>query len=504
MRRLFASGAVAATTLTVAAVAAGAVGDLAERRCQSGDTGTDPQCTLVLAATVGGFGSPLGAVESVTVGRNGKFVYAAARASDAIARFRRPGNGSLVYRGCLTGNSDMPCAQIRSARPTGVGSGLRDVRTLVFSRDGDFAYAAVAGDDAVARFRVGRQGKLRYRGCIGGDADAACREVPEATPGGADSGLDHPKSLALSRNGKSLYLAATNDAALVRFRRNRRTGTLRFGGCITGESGSGPAGSGACREIPEANGQGDDSGLDDARGLALSPDSRWLYGVSSDDDAVFRFKRNRRNGKLTYRGCISGESESFPACELVEAAEPNGANSGFDDLRALAMTRDARSIYVTSRGDDAVVELRRGLRRGTLTYKRCLSGDLDSAAGEPCDSTPVTATNGDDSGIDAAEGVIASRDGRSVYVTSAQDSAIVEFERTRATGRLAFGRCLSGDFETGFVVGTSACSELSFSTAEGDNSGIGFPAFTALSRDDKSLYVAASGDASVFHFARER
>ena len=505
MRKLIAAGAMAAATLTAAAAAAGGpAGDLDEGDCVSGELASDGPCELIPAAAADGNGSGLNAVESVTVSRNGRFVYAAARADASIARFRRRGDGSLLYLGCVSGNSDSSCAAIRRARSGGVGSGLQDVRALVLSRDGDSAYAAVAGADAVARFRVGREGKLRYRGCIGGDSDAACREIRHATPGGADSGLDHPKSLTLSRNGKSLYVAATNDAAIVRFRRNRKTGALRFGGCITGESGSGPAGSRACRQIPEANGQGDDTGLDDARGLALSPDSRWLYGVSSDDDAVFKFKRNRRSGRLAFRGCTTGESESVPACAPVVGVSPAGANSGFDDLRALTITHDGRSVYVTSRGDDAVVEFRRNLRKGTLTYKRCLSGDLDSAAGEPCDSVPVTATNGEDSGMDGAEGVVASRDGRSVYISGSNDASVVEFTRSPATGALTFKFCDSGDYETGHFVGTAACSELSLSTAEGDNSGIGFPQFMALSRDDRSLYVAAAGDDSVFHFARER
>jgi hypothetical protein len=307
--------------------------------------------------------------------------------------------------------------------------------------------------------------------------------------------------MTLSRDGRSLYVAATSDAAIARFARNPRTGRIKFGGCITGETESGPGGSGACRRIAGATVAGDHSGLDDARGLALSPDGKWLYGVASDDDAIFRFKRSRRNGKLDFRSCITGDSEV--GCRDAPTTSPGGGNTGFDDLRALAMTRDGRSIYVTSRGDDGVLEFRRSARTGSLSYKRCHSGDLDAAGGDPCLSAGVPAAFGADSGFDAAEGIVASRDGRSVYVSTANDSSVVEFRRNRSNGRLAFRTCDSGDFDTG-PLGTSACSTLTVANAEGDNSGIDFPAFMAISPDDRSLYVASGGDDSIFPFVRER
>ena len=92
--------------------------------------------------------------------------------------------------------------------------------------------------------------------------------------------------------------------------------------------------------------------------------------------------------------------------------------------------------------------------------------------------------------MDAAEGVAASRDGRSVYISTADDSSVVEFVRSRQTGRLTFRTSDSGDTDTGHFVGTTACSELTLLHLEGAGTGIDFPQFMALSPDDRSLYVA--------------
>ena len=284
-------------------------------------------CVEIPGATSNGEGSGLSRVESVTVSADGRWVYAAGRSDHAIARFKRDGStGALSYKGCISGQSGLPCNAIRTAVLGGDDSGLANVRSIALSRDGESAYAVAADDDAIARFDVGRRGKLRYRGCIGGDSEAPCKQLPRAAPEGTDSGLDHPKSLTLSRDGRWLYAAATSDASIVRFSRNPRNGRLKFSGCVTGEIESGPGGSRACKRIGDIRPNGDNSGLADARGLAISPDQRWLYGVSSDDDAVFRFERGRSSGKLKYRGCLTGESESVPACRPVEAASSFGAN----------------------------------------------------------------------------------------------------------------------------------------------------------------------------------
>src|SRR5438045_3498617 len=82
-----------------------------------------------------------------------------------------------------------------------------------------------------------------------------------ATPAAANSGLDSVGSVAVSSDGKSLYASSEEDDAVARFTRNTTTGALTYNNCITGESESGPAGTGACAAIPKAAASGDASGL---------------------------------------------------------------------------------------------------------------------------------------------------------------------------------------------------------------------------------------------------
>ena len=172
----------------------------------------------------------------------------------------------------------------------------------------------------------GAVGDLTYRGCItgetqsgppGGGGTGACTAIPGASSFGTNSGLNGLESVALSRDGRSLYAASANADAVSRFRRNRDTGRLTYRGCISGDSNS------ACQEIPDASLGGSNSGLDSLRAVALSRDGKFLYAVLVSDDAVSRFRRNRDTGSLTYRGCISGESGN--ACTATRTrlrAEP--------------------------------------------------------------------------------------------------------------------------------------------------------------------------------------
>src|SRR5439155_25818790 len=155
-----------------------------------------------------------------------------------------------------------------SATPLGVSAGLDGPRELALSSDGTSLYAASTGDDAIARFeRDTTTGALTYKGCITGRTETgpagsgACTAIPSANSRGSNSGLDAPQALALSADGRSLYAAAERDDAVARFRRNTTTGALAYKGCVTGDTQSGPGGSGACAQIASAALRGSNSGL---------------------------------------------------------------------------------------------------------------------------------------------------------------------------------------------------------------------------------------------------
>ena len=353
----------------------------------------------------------------------------------------------------------------------------------------------------------GAVGGLTYRGCITGESESgppggggtgACETIPDASSDGENSGLQGLESVALSRDGRSLYAASGDDAAVSRFRRDRDTGKLTYRGCLSGDDES------ACEEIPAATpgGFGEQSGLDNLQSLVLSRDGKSLYAASAGDSAVARFKRDQDTGKLTYKGCITGETESGPsggggtgACKAIPGASSDGENSGLEGLRSVALSRDGRSLYAASGGDAAVSRFKRDRGTGKLTYKGCLSGDKASACKEIPDATP--GGFGDNSGLQSLASVALS--GKSLYAASGGDSAVARFRRDGDTGELTYRGCISGDDE-------SACKEIPVATPGGfgEQSGLDNPQSLALSGDGKSLYVASLGDSAVGRFRRER
>lgn len=494
-----------AAALIGPASASAAVGDLTYKGCISGNTALGPDhCELTAGAASNGTLSGLNSVESVTVSPDGRRVYAAGRDDDSIALFKRdPQRGALTFAGCYTGDSlSGACDQIPTDTSGGHGSGLDDVRAVAIAPGGKQAYTVSAQDDAVARFKRHVNGRLEFLDCVTGDTDSgpggtgACTQLPSAAAGGANSGLDHPKSLVVSPDGKSLYVASTEDTAIVRFKRDTASGELTFKDCVTGETESGSAGSGACTEIDADGGNGDNSGLDDPRGLAVTKDGKTLLGVSSDDDALFVFDR-AGNGALTFDSCFTGESETAaanPDCDTLIATS-NGTDSGFDDSRSIAVSRDASSIYLVSRFDAAIVHFQLSGPQGV----ECYSADTGAAGDDPCISILTPTAGGNNSGFGSPESAVLSHDGRTLYVSSANDAGVAAFKRNLDTGALSFKGCITGEIGV-----DPPCEGIPEMTANGLNSGLDFPQFIGLSPDDKSLYVAAAGDDAVATFKRKR
>src|SRR3712207_3553844 len=103
------------------------------------------------------------------------------------------------------------------------GRAVTSPEDLVVSPDGRHVYVAAFGSHAVAVFardrRTGLLEQLRgRRGCL-----------RQGGGGGCASGraLGGPAAIAISPDGRNLYVAASGSDALSIFARNRRTGALR-------------------------------------------------------------------------------------------------------------------------------------------------------------------------------------------------------------------------------------------------------------------------------------
>ena len=499
-------------------------GELVYKGCVS-DTGT-PRVSGAKACTAIGEGA-FSSLNSLALSPDGGSLYAGAGieclgnddyrcyATAAVDHFRLdPKTRALDYRNCLTAATEehRTCAEIPSAARHAYRAPLGDVASMAVSPDGNSLYAASPtptcffsdstgheecfGTNALARFdRDSDTGAITYVDCITGDrrsgpsGSGACIEIPSATDNGAGSGLDFLKSIAISDDGRSLYGAGSN--FIARFDRNPNTGTLIYQGCITGDKQLGPSGSGACTEIPSATQNGVGSGLDGLGSIVLSDDGTSLYGVAYGD--VVRFDRDPDTGALTYRGCITGDQRRGPsgsgACsEIPTATAQQGQRSGLGGTVSLALSANARSLYVGAAYSDAIVRFDRDPATGAITFVGCLTGDIrvgHSGSGA-CHQIRSATKGGSGSGLPWPYYMALGGDGGSLYVASG--STVARIRLKRATGSLHYAGCLTG------YKGFDHCKEIRTAARF---RGSGLRGISDLAASGSTLYAAAQDDGDI-------
>lgn len=268
----------------------------------------------------------LNGVASVVVSPDGEHVYAAAITDSAIQIFdRNTATGALTALDCVR-DSSLPIGGCVSL-PTG----LLAVRGIAISPDGTSLYATSEGDDAVVHFsRDAVTGALTKIDCFAthdAGGEATCTDV---------GGLANAYAAAVSPDGRSLYALGNTDDAIVRFDRDTGTGALSQIDCVDDDGGACPQSmtgiTTPTRVAVSADGRsvyvtanstdsiavldrepatgaitpshcvGDDDsgpvgcaasapGLDAIWGLALSPDGASLYTGSRVDNAVSHLGR---------------------------------------------------------------------------------------------------------------------------------------------------------------------------------------------------------------------
>jgi DNA-binding beta-propeller fold protein YncE len=305
-------------------------GKLAYKGCITGATGANSTgkrrvCRPIPTATpvYEGIHSGLGGPASLTVSPDGRFVYVAARADAAVSTFARERDGSLSFRGCLTGGITGTVVGLQSVcTPVGPenshGSGLRGINRIVISPDGTSLYASAPKVSSVTEFqRDPATGQLVYRGCISGESRGLgpgnpCRPIPTAQEAGFDSGMWLIERLAISRDGRSLYGAARGDNAIAGFSRDPATGVLTYLGA--------------------------EQALDEPTDLALSPSGRSLFVSARGDLAIVRLARDSGSGALSFSGCLTASREAArPAGPCALALGGGVPQLGFAGLNSLAI-----------------------------------------------------------------------------------------------------------------------------------------------------------------------
>jgi DNA-binding beta-propeller fold protein YncE len=287
-------------------------------------TGALTQAGCVAARPIPGCatGRALGGVDVVAVSPDGESVYAGSFRSGAVVTFARdPRNGSLTQTGCVSG-------AVAGCAP---GTALGGVEGLAVSADGENVYAAAAISGAVAVLDRGADGTLTQppppRGCLAESTANGC--APARVTGGADA-------VAVSPDGKNVYVAAGLEDGMAIFSRDPATGALRQ---LPGTTG--------CMVNAAAIGCSLGRSFADPEGVAVSPDGRNVYVGAFGSGAVDVFNRKPPSGRLVQKrgrlGCVV--NRRTPGCTRGRAL--GAAN-------AIALTPSGGRVYVGAYRADAV------------------------------------------------------------------------------------------------------------------------------------------------------
>jgi DNA-binding beta-propeller fold protein YncE len=127
---------------------------------------------------------------------------------------------------------------------------------------------------------------------------AGCVSETGSGPCADGHGLSGADAVAVSADGKSVYVASQDSNAVARLVRNTTTGAITQ-----------PAGTGGCISETGAGSCLDGHGLSGPFSVAVSADGKSVYAASPDSDAVVRLVRDTTTGAISQpagtAGCIS-------------------------------------------------------------------------------------------------------------------------------------------------------------------------------------------------------
>jgi len=356
----------------------------------------------------------------VTLSPDGRHVYVASyyySGDKGVAVFARDlVNGSLTYVHGVKDGVD------------GV-DGLGGAHSVAVSPDGLNVYATGSGDNAVAIFsRDPLRGRLAFVDVVRSRVDGMY-------------GLDGAAGIAISADGRQVYVAGSSDSAMVVFDRNPDGGRLT-------------------RAQVLRDGIGGVTGLRAPKAVAIAPGGDTVHVAA--ERAVTTFERNPTNGLLHY----------------VETLR-DGVNGvdGLYGVESVAASPDGKHVYTGSYGDDAVVIFARNPTNGRLTYL------------EKLDSGP-----GGVDGLQNPRSVAVAPDGSHVYATGDWDEAIVAFERDAPSGALTHVQTLRD--RDGGLVGLSYCRTVAVSP-DGTNVYAGNALFRRAKAGGQLTYEGLAGSTSL-------
>jgi DNA-binding beta-propeller fold protein YncE len=430
-----------------------AVGELSQKAGVDGcvsDSGSGGACRDVAA---------LEAPDGVAVSADGRNVYVASEVSNSLGIFDRdPATGALTQKpgtaGCVSEDGSGGACED--------GKGLLTASRVVVSPDGKNVYLASQGSSAIAIFdRDPATGALTQKpgtaGCVS-NSGGVCEKA---------RALDTPRELAISPDGRNLYVAAQISDAVTVFERDE-AGSLRqdagTAGCITETRTRGSCVDGKALANPVA--------------LAVSPDGENVYVASGGSNAVAVLRRGA-DGRLSQdegaKGCISDSG-------MTRGGDPCVKSRGLDSPSAVVVSSDSRNVYVAGSTSSSLLTFERDPSTGELIEKPGTEGCVsDNGSAGSC-------VDGNMLGVPV--GLAASPDGRNVYLPSSVSNAVASFDRAADGGLLqksGLEGCVSEGGSGGLCRGGRALK---------------VPLVVAVSPDGRNVYVSGFASDAVAVFDR--
>ena len=230
----------------------------------------------------------LARASDIAVSSDGNHVYVAGNSDDSVTFFTRDATtGALDFQKSFK-NTDASV------------DGLDGALGVVLSPDGNHLYATGFEDDALAVFS-----RNRTTGAL--DFERAFKNTDASV-----DGLDGALGLAVSPDGKHLYVAGVVDSALAVFDRDTGTGALTFEKALDNST----------------DGLGSFVGF---RNLTISGDGKNLYASSLTRDLLVDFDRDPATGELTLHEFIS----------IFDLAT--------NDPDGLVLSSDGKTLYLAAR-----------------------------------------------------------------------------------------------------------------------------------------------------------